>query len=268
MYLSFAFLKKYKDSSYYDIINILNLSTAKAQFLMLDQYDLAFRIDKAAIKLYEHSLKDKKIVLVNLDDVEDDLILPENLLILDFEEFKNTRKNELKKREDFDKNDFIDDDLYYEYIFEEEKKNILLRALGNWFPAINMIFIMYTFDYIEAQLTLFSRGYMINDDNKEDIFIEIIEKDEDDLIEVLEKYIEAKDELQPIFNSFKFYKKLKEEIDEISYWDFEGYEEAKTELNKIVEKFQQYEVKNSIKGDKELFKKIINEYKKRESEDN
>jgi len=266
MYLSFAFLKKYKDSSYYDIINILNLSTAKAQFLMLDQYDLAFRIDKAAIKLYEHSVKDKKVVLVNLDDVEDDLILPENLLILDFNEFLKIRKKDIKNVKKIDKEDFMDDDLYYEYIFEEEKKNILNRALGFWFPAINMIFIMYTFDYMEAQLTLFSRGYIINDNNKEDIFIEIIEKDEDDLIDILEKYIEAKDELQPVFNSFKFYKKLKEELDEISYWDFEDYEEAKTELNKIIEKYQQYEVKNKAKGDKELFKKLIEKCKKENKE--
>ena len=265
MYLSFAFLKKFKDSKYYDIISIVNLSVGKAQFLMLDQYDLAFRIDKAAIKLYEHSQKDGKIILVDLESVEDDLILPENLLILDFNELKEIRKDEIKKKRNLEKEDFIDEDLYFEYIFEEEKKNILEKALGTWFPAINMIFIMYAFDYMEAQLTLFSRGYIINDSNKEDIFIEIIEKDEDDLIEVLEKYIEARDELQPIFNSFKFYKKLKEELDEISYWDFDNYEEAKEKLNKIIEKYQQYEVKNTSKDDKELFKKLIEKHKNKDN---
>jgi len=261
MYLSYAFLKKYKDSDYYSIVNIVNMSSAKAQFMQLENYDLAFRIDKAAIKLYEYSVKDEKIVLVNLEGNVDDLILPENLLILDLKEFYKLRRKDMKPAKKLDQEDFMDDDLYYEYIFEEEKKNMLDRALGVWFPAINMIFIMYSFDYMEAQLTLFSRGYVITDDNKEDIFIEIIEKDEDDLIDILEKFIEAKDELQPVFNSFKFYKKLKEELDEISYWDFENYEEAKEELNKLIEKYQQHKIKNNSKGDKELFKRLIEENK-------
>ena len=264
MFLSYAFLRKLKDSRYYDIIEILNLSNGKSQFMQLDNYDLAFRIDKAAIKLFEHSKKEGKIVYVDLSDKDNELILTEDLLILDKENYLKLRRKEIEKSKILNKDEFADEDLYYEYIFEEEKKLILEKILGQWFPAINMIFIMYMMDLIETQMILFSRGYIITDSNKEDIFIEIIEKDEDDLIEILEKYIEAKDQFQPVFNSFKFFKKLKEEYDEISYWDYDDYEEAKNNILRLAEKYNNYYVEKTGKSDKELFKEVYNKYIKKD----
>ena len=264
MFLSYAFLRKLKDSNYYDIIEILNLSNGKSQFMQLENYDLAFRIDKAAIKLFEHSKKEGKIVYVDLSNKDNELILTEDLLILDKEKYLNLRRNEISKNKNLNKEDFTDEDLYFEYIFEEEKKLILEKVLGQWFPAINMIFIMYMMDFIEAQMLLFSRGYIITDSNKEDIFIEIIEKDDDDLIEVLEKYIESKDQYLPVFNSFKFFKKLKEEYDEISYWDYDDYEEAKNDLLKLAEKYNSYYLEKTGKKDKELFKELYKKIKEKD----
>jgi len=271
MFLTYVFLKRLKDSDYYQIVETVNLSVGQSQFLQLENYDLAFRIDKAALKVYENALKNGHIVLVDLNDKDTEVILPEDLQVIDFEEYKKIRKLEIQAQNTLAKEDFSDEDLYYEYMFEEEKKRLLSKVLNSWFPSINMIYIMYVLELIETQTILYSRGYMITEENKEDIFIEIIEKDEDDLIEILERYITAKDEVGPLFNTFAFYRKLRESFDELSYWDFDSYEEAAEELNKLTQKFNQYYIErkhaNNKKAFKEIYEKIKNKAKNEETKD-
>jgi len=164
MFLTYVFLKRLKDSDYYQIIETVNLNVGQAQFMQLEKYDLAFRIDKAALKIYENALKNGHIVLVDLNDKDTEVILPEDLQVIDFDEYKKIRKLELSVfKNNLSKEDFTDEDLYYEYMFEEEKKRMLNKILSSWFPSINMIYIMYVLELIETQTILYSRGYMITE---------------------------------------------------------------------------------------------------------
>jgi hypothetical protein len=150
MFLTYAFLKRYKDSDYYQIVNLVNLNTGQAQFMQLENYDLAFRIDKAAVKLYENAVKNGDFVLVDLSNKDTEVILPQDLLIMDFDEIKKIRKQEITRNPQLSKEDFSDEDLYYEYIFEEEKKKILEQVLSRWFPTISMVNILYALELFET----------------------------------------------------------------------------------------------------------------------
>ena len=91
-------------------------------------------------------------------------------------------------------------------------KQKLLSVINNE-SLIDMIF------YIDATMTLFDAGYIISDKNREEKYIEIIETGDEMLIELLEEYLNTKDEIQKIKwqkNQFnKNIKKLKE-LDEDS----------------------------------------------------
>ena len=91
------------------------------------------------------------------------------------------------------------------------KENLL--HLNNNESLIDMIF------YIDATMQLFNAGYIITDQNREEKYIEIIETGDDMLIELLEEYLNTKDEISKIkWHKTQYNKNIKKlrEIDENS----------------------------------------------------
>ena len=66
---------------------------------------------------------------------------------------------------------------------------------------------------------MFNKGFIITDDNKEDVFIEIIEKDDDKLLNILERYLQEREDFE-VFRKLliKFYKIIKLKLLETKKW--------------------------------------------------
>jgi hypothetical protein len=96
-------------------------------------------------------------------------------------------------------------------VYLKLKENLIKLNTGE--SLIDMIF------YIDATMELFNAGYIITDKNREEKYIEIIETGDESLIELLEEYLNTKDEIQKIkWYKTQYNKNLKKlkELDENS----------------------------------------------------
>ena len=103
---------------------------------------------------------------------------------------------------------------------------------------------------------LANAGYHLTDENKEDIFIEIIEKDDDYLVDILEKYLNTKAQFEEYSQYFGFYDSLKDEFDYIDYYDFENLEEGLKVLEDKYNDIIQNNTVQNYKKDVEVFREI------------
>ncbi len=105
-------------------------------------------------------------------------------------------------------------------VFSSIKKQEIQHKIKQKFLSVNnneslidMIF------YIDATMTLFDAGYIITDKNREEKYIEIIETGDEMLIELLEEYLNVKDEISKIkWHKTQYNKNIKKlkELDENS----------------------------------------------------
>lgn len=73
---------------------------------------------------------------------------------------------------------------------------------------------------------LASHGYFITEDNREDKYIEILEKDDPKLLDALEKYIGFLDSMQNLEHSIDVYKETVEKVKECDPEDVKSVNEA------------------------------------------
>ena len=73
------------------------------------------------------------------------------------------------------------------------------------------IFVYYI-EYFDVLFELTNKGYFITDENKEEKYLEILETEDDELIDLLEKYLEIKEKLTPIIYLKKSFDKKFNEV--------------------------------------------------------
>jgi len=236
----FAFLKKMGDM--YSILDITFLPKDITDKMKLLNYDLLFPIDNLAVDYYIKSknteVKDSKIkypiqVYVK-KDFNQTMITVADLVIIDLN--KELFMDNDKKTD----NNIDDEDLLNEYLFEQEKDKILRDFIGYQFPKATTFdltnFLELTMLYIEFA----GHGYFITEENKEDIFIKIIEDDNDDLLNKLEKFLELKKHVDEFKSSFQLYYEIKEDLEMTDYWDYDNFDEA---MKALEEKHKEYNEK-------------------------
>jgi hypothetical protein len=76
---------------------------------------------------------------------------------------------------------------------------------------LTMDFNIYFIEYFDVLFQLANQGFFITDNNKEEKYLEILETEDDDIIDLLEKYLELKEKLTPlVFLKNTFDKKFQE----------------------------------------------------------
>jgi len=259
MFSIYAFLRKISDN-YYDIIATESINEQFMKIMKIDNYDFAFKIDPAAVDLITAVRKKGGIALVKSSFNK--VILFEDIISFTPEEYvKFVVKKQLKTGPD-EEIDIEDEDIKNEYIFETKKRDLLKNVLNKWFPMYNIFDIINIIKYLEYWGILFNAGFVVTDENKEDIFIEIIEKDDERLLNILEKFLESKDIFNKFNEKYTIYNKLLEAFDYMSYWDFENLEEAIKALEDSYNTFVSESDKvKSTKSDIELLYEIKNKLK-------
>ena len=71
---------------------------------------------------------------------------------------------------------------------------------------------VYYIEYFDVLFELANKGFFITDENKEEKYLEILETENDELIDLLEKYLEVKEKLNPIIFLKKHFDKKFDEI--------------------------------------------------------
>lgn len=112
---------------------------------------------------------------------------------------------------------------------EYAKQNVLLEAERFFDQKINTVTNLTYYEFIVLNNNLMEQGYFITDTNKEEKYIEILETENDDLIDILEKYLMNKDEIARSFAAYETYRTLK-----LNIADTEDLEE----VNKLYQAFK------------------------------
>jgi hypothetical protein len=272
MYYQYVFLKRVSNM-YFEAISFDRIYKEVGKFLNMEKYDFAARIDDAAMRLILSARAKGYIPLIKYDF--GDLVSFDKVIVFNQDEFRNqvlkAKIDALESGKYQSINDIDDEDLKNEYIFEKKKNYLLQEILNRSFPKFNMYDIFNLIDYLNHWSYLFSKGFIITDENKEDIFIEIIEKDDDKLLDTLEKYLESKENFDQFKTNFVIYQEVKSDLEYLSYWEFDNIDEALDAIDGIRNKYLSKNgdvvilEQNTIK-DRELFLNLkLKNFKQEES---
>jgi len=106
-------------------------------------------------------------------------------------------------------------------------RNIALSAITSTVDAyLVTLSMMEFFNFINLNNIFIEKGIIITEDNREEKYLEIINKEDPKLIESLEKYLEAKDRISQV------------------YWRYEKVEEFKKELMSLTDEKEIESLKN------------------------
>lgn len=175
----------------YDLAIVLNkglfwevVGVTKNSFdTIIDGEEKYLKLSSAAANIIKNALNDKKNVRI-AKPISLDEVLPNEINII------NNDKDELQ---------FI-------------KEATVRKARMLVIPEITKEsgFTMYEFTIKNNELC--SKGYFITDSNREEKYIEIIETGDDDLINLLESYLEAKDKIDRAYHLKNKYEIFKNKI--------------------------------------------------------
>lgn len=92
--------------------------------------------------------------------------------------------------------------------------------------------IIQSYVFMIENMRMLEKGYFIHDDNREEQYLEIINTGDEDLISLLESYLEAKDDIIFVDRHHRRHKDFLEEIDET-----ESLEEVKSVTDSYIQTF-------------------------------
>jgi hypothetical protein len=108
-------------------------------------------------------------------------------------------------------------------------KNSYLIKISQFFDSyINTVSNLTYYEFTILNNTLCENGIFITKDNREEKYIEILEKEDEDLIDILEKYLICKDEIDRSFAAYETYRTFKTKLNEC---------ETVEEINTVAEEF-------------------------------
>jgi len=93
---------------------------------------------------------------------------------------------------------------------ELEKNSAISSARTRMYQRFTTLNVIVLFNYMEGNNILQDAGYNITDKNREENYLEILETGNADLIQQLEDYLEAKDEMSSakyLWDQYKIFKK-------------------------------------------------------------
>jgi len=96
------------------------------------------------------------------------------------------------------------------------RKAVLLKARDLMFSRFDgsIIFSIYEFTLLNNQLL--EQGFIITEENREDKYMEIVNKDNDELLDLLSDYLKARDELKKYNFYYKEYKSLTNDVQKLN----------------------------------------------------
>ena len=94
------------------------------------------------------------------------------------------------------------------------KEMYLSKVMGLFDRTINTVsnLVYYEFGCLNNELANY--GIFITNNNREEKYIEILETEDDDLVNILEKYLICKDEIERASAAYEIYKLFKSELNE------------------------------------------------------
>ncbi len=96
-------------------------------------------------------------------------------------------------------------------------KNSYLIMISQFFDTrINTVSNLTHYEFTVLNNELMNNGFFITNDNKEEVYIDILEKEDDHLINILEKYLICQDEIQRSFAAYEMYRTFKQSLQEAS----------------------------------------------------
>jgi len=95
------------------------------------------------------------------------------------------------------------------------KESALRKAAMYFNPQLINSSGLVLYGYMELNNFFNDKGYYITKENKQKIYLEILESGDEELIDKLEEYLNYKDEIERVFSAQRKLKKLNEEIMEI-----------------------------------------------------
>lgn len=174
-------------SFYYQIIDLINedVYTKLENTIALKVHPLAL------IKLQKYLANlDFKYSIIVLKPIEDEIKLYDVNIIEN--KRLNQENNELDEMKNFYNIKFIQ-------LFDKHIATISHLTYYE-FTCLNNI--------------LADKGFFITDENREEKYIEILESEDEELINILEKYLLCKDEIERVYAGYNNYKNFKLELEE------------------------------------------------------
>lgn len=111
---------------------------------------------------------------------------------------------------------------------EVHKRTIMMKVsiqlATNMAPETQLA--LYNFNILNAKFG--SKGYFITDENKQEIYIKIIEANDDDLLDDLEEYLDAKTKVDKMYRLYRKVKHIKKELQ---------YTDSIEEMDKLFDEF-------------------------------
>ena len=114
---------------------------------------------------------------------------------------------------------------------DTKRGTIMQKVMANYAALMNSeAFIsLYDFNILNAKFA--SMGYFITEENKQEIYIKIIEEDNEDLLDDLEVFLEAKGRVENLYTLFKKIKWIQHELNYVK-----TVEEAEALFDEYVQK--------------------------------
>jgi len=180
---------------YWNVISVFN--NTQKNLVGIETINL----NNIAVQVIEKALDNNKIVRINKATVQNEVVLRDLVIIT---------KNEI-------------DDLT---LYKGQYKSKARRHVNHFMANIHGILL---FEFYDANNKLCSNGYFVHENNKEEVYLQILETDNEDLINDLEIYLNAYDILHRQTVLEKLYKKLYDDL---------NYAKSREECDEIFNKFK------------------------------
>jgi len=113
----------------------------------------------------------------------------------------------------------------------DKNKYLIAQLLKEYLESrVNEKSLIDYIDYIDTRDVLAEKGFIITDSNKEEKYLEILETEDDELIDLLEEFLIMRDNLSELKTARRTYKELMEKLKSTPESDTEALEEIKKSI--------------------------------------
>ena len=184
------YIRGLMNESYFEIINAFEVVQGLGSGTLFPDQSTEFidyRVDRLTFMKINKNLK-------NLDKVRIIILLPlpDNIQMYDIQVIPNNITLNLM----------------------DTKEMYLSKVMGLFDRTINTVsnLVYYEFSCLNNELANY--GIFITNNNREEKYIEILEMEDDDLVNILEKYLICKDEIERVSAAYETYRQFRSDLNE------------------------------------------------------